>query len=127
MFEDIFGSCPRVKVINYILIGPELEYSISELAFGSGIAKSSLDSFIDEFISKGYLIKHGEKFRVNTHNEYMNILSRTQIELADVASIEASEDFIEDSPLSNNELDEIFDEEYHFDIDYELAKLENSQ
>lgn len=124
MFEQIFGDSPRVKVINFILIDPSLKYNKKQLALGSGIARSTLDTFLDDLITEGFLKKDKNKYILNENSPYVRILLKTQIQLADVAISKLSKDFIEEERLSDEEIDEIFDENYDFDIDEELEKLE---
>lgn len=123
MYEQIFGKCPHVKLINYILIDSDLEYTKKQLALGAEITKSTLDSIIDDIVNEGYLIKVNNKYKLN-RNSYVKILYESQIKLADIGAKKLSANFIPEKRLSDKELDLIFDEEYDFDIDEELEKLE---
>ena len=127
MYEEIFGKCPRVKLINYILINPDLEYTKKQLALGAGIARSTLDSIINDIIKEGYLIKNNNKYKLNIKSEYVKILYETQIRLADIGAKQLSTEHTPKKRLSDEELNKIFDETYDFDIDEELEKIEQNE
>ena len=124
MYEEIFGKSPRVKLINYILINPDLEYTKKQLALGSGIARSTLDSIITDIMNEGYLLKTNNKYHLNKNSEYVKVLYETQIKLANIGAKELSKKDNPKKRLSDEELDMIFDEESDFDIDEQLEKLE---
>ncbi len=126
MFERIFGKSPKVKVINYLLINPERDYTKSEIAFGSEISRVTLNSMINSLKDIGFLINTGSKYKVNTESKIVQILIDTQIKLAETEIDINLKDYNEnEKPLTEKEIDELLDNfDYEPDIDKKLNELD---
>lgn len=71
MLVDIFGKHPQIKVIDYMLSCPFHEMTKQQLAVGSEISRSTLDSFIDDFFEYGLLCKKESKYIVNSKSSFI--------------------------------------------------------
>ena len=76
IFREIFGDTPKVRVIEYLLEGRELDHSIGDIAEGAGINRVTLFRLWPE-IEKSKLVVHtrnignAKLFKLNTKNPYV--------------------------------------------------------
>ena len=49
----IFDNTPKIKVLEFLIEGRELDYSISDIAEGSGIGRTTLFRIWSDFIELG--------------------------------------------------------------------------
>lgn len=125
MLEKIFGNDPRVKVISYLLSMKGESLTKKQIALGAEVARSTLNTFFDNLLDLKLIIKDNKLYKLNDKSNLVNILEETQIKLATEVFNEEKENYISKEELTDEELDEIFGEEYEFDINEELDKLEN--
>lgn len=83
MFNEIFGSSPQVKVIDYLLAHPFDTYTKQQISIGAGISRSTLNNFIGNLLESGFLIKNeSKKYSINTKSNIVKMLDKLQYELA---------------------------------------------
>ncbi len=76
IFREIFGDTPKVRVLEYLLEGRELDHSIGDIAEGAGINRVTLFRLWPE-IEKSKLVAHTRKignaklFKLNIKNPYI--------------------------------------------------------
>lgn len=76
IFREIFGDTPKIRVLEYLLEGRELDHSIGDIAEGAGINRVTLFRLWPE-IEKSRLIIHtrnignAKLFRLNMKNPYV--------------------------------------------------------
>ncbi len=76
IFREIFGDTPKVRVLEYLLEGRELDHSIGDIAEGAGINRVTLFRLWPE-IEKSKLVVHtrnignAKLFKLNTKNPYI--------------------------------------------------------
>lgn len=97
LFRELFGDTPKIRVLEYLLEGRELDHSIGDIAEGAGINRVTLFRMWDE-IQKSKIIVHtrdignAKLYKLNTSNQYVRIL----IELFDkIINVNFQEDRIE--------------------------------
>ena len=79
MFRELFGDTPKIRVLEYLLEGRELDHSIGDIAEGSGINRVTLFRMWDE-IKKSKIIVHtrnignAKLYKLNIDNPYVKIL-----------------------------------------------------
>ena len=124
MLEDILGKHPQIKVIDYMLACPFFELTSQQLAVGSEISTEKLNTFIEDFVEYGLLLKNKSKYTVNLKSPYIRHLNlmldeivRREIEIQENLPEEAGDD------LSDDELEEVLSELPDF---VDLDKLEKS-
>lgn len=130
MYEEIFGNYPKVKVINYILVNPEREYTKKQIAVGAQISRVTLDSFIKDLEELNILIKQDSYYKLNLKSKVVKTLIDTQVKIAEIIMEENLEknDIITAKKLSDEELEEFLDAlDYEVDLDKELEKIEHNE
>ena len=76
IFREIFGDTPKVRVLEYLLEGRELDHSIGDIAEGAGINRVTLFRLWPE-IEKSKLVVHtrnignAKLFKLNIKNSYV--------------------------------------------------------
>ena len=129
MLVDIFGKHPQIKVIDYMLSCPFHEMTKQQLAVGSEISRSTLDSFFDDFLEYGLLCKKESKYIVNSKSsfikDFFNVSNKlVQIEIEKQLQL-PEEEFIE---YSDDELETMLSElPDEVDLDELEFKLDQSE
>ncbi|MEK6943454.1 MAG: hypothetical protein AABX00_05315 [Nanoarchaeota archaeon] len=76
IFRELFGDTPKVRVLEYLLEGRELDHSIGDIAEGAGINRVTLFRLWPE-IEKSKLVAHtrnignAKLFKLNVKNSYV--------------------------------------------------------
>ena len=79
LFRDLFGDTPKIRVLEYLLEGRELDHSIGDIAEGAGINRVTLFRMRDE-IEKSKIIVHtrnignAKLYKLDINNPYVKIL-----------------------------------------------------
>jgi len=79
IFREIFGDTPKVRVLEYLLEGRELDHSIGDIAEGAGINRVTLFRLWHE-IEKSKLVVHtrnignAKLFKLNIKSTYVKSL-----------------------------------------------------
>ncbi len=78
-FRELFGDTTKIRVLEYLLEGRELDHSIGDIAEGAGINRVTLFRMWNE-IEKSHLIIHtrdignAKLYKLNLSNPYVKIL-----------------------------------------------------
>lgn len=75
-FVRLLGNSPMIKVLDFLLVDRESDYSKKELAENSGISYNTLKSILpylasNEIIIKTRRIGKQDMFKLNTENKYV--------------------------------------------------------
>ena len=90
MLDEIFGDCPQIKVVDYLLMNPFAELSKLQIAVGAGISRITLNKFIDDLTDKQLVIKNSNsKYHLNLQSPIVVKLNRLSDELNKLAIEEA--------------------------------------
>ncbi len=79
LFRELLGDTPKIRVLEYLLEGRELDHSIGDIAEGAGINRVTLFRMWDE-IEKSKIIVHtrnignAKLYKLNMGNPYVKIL-----------------------------------------------------
>ena len=79
LFREIFGDTPKIRVLEYLLEGRELDHSIGDIAEGSNINRVTLFRMWKD-IEKSKIIVHtrdignAKLYKLNMKNPYVKIL-----------------------------------------------------
>jgi len=79
IFREIFGDTPKIRVLEYLLEGRELDHSIGDIAEGSNINRITLFRMWNQ-LEKSKVIMHtrnignAKLYKINTNNPYVKIL-----------------------------------------------------
>ena len=80
IFRDLFGDTPKVRVLEYLLEGRELDHSIGDISEGAGINRVTLFRLWNQ-IEKSKLVAHtrnignAKLFKLNMKNPYVKSLA----------------------------------------------------
>ena len=88
VFMHFFGNLIKIKILKFLIEGRELDYSISDIAEGAGIGRTTLFRIWDDFVKLG-IVKHARDignaklFKLNMENKFF----RKMVELFDMSEI----------------------------------------
>lgn len=79
LFREIFGDTPKIRVLEYLLEGRELDHSIGDIAEGAGINRVTLfrmwnDLETSKIIAHTRDIGNAKLYKLNINNPYAIIL-----------------------------------------------------
>lgn len=89
IFTKAIGSTPQIKVLEFLIEGRELDYSISDIAEGAGIGRTTLFRIWDNSIELG-IVKHtrnignAKLYKLNLSNPFV----KKMVDLFDTLVIE---------------------------------------
>ena len=123
MLDEILGDYPQIKVIDYLLMNPFAELSKLQIAVGAEVSRITLNKFIDDLTVKQLVIKNNNsKYHLNLQSPIVVKLNMLLDEVNKIGIAEAMK-YVDEpyDELSDEELDEIFDEN---SPDVDLNQLE---
>ena len=91
LFVKFLGDSPKIRVLDMLITGRELDYSISDIAEQAGIGRATFYRMMDELL-KNRIIVTGRKFgniqlyKLNMDNEYVKELVKLYDHLSRIAS-----------------------------------------
>lgn len=73
LFRELFGNTPKVRVLEYLLEGRELDHSIGDIAEGAGINRVTLFRMWNSLEKPGIIIHtrnigNAKLYRINREN-----------------------------------------------------------
>ena len=76
IFREIFGDTPKVRVLEYLLEGRELDHSLGDIAEGAGINRVTLFRLWPEIEKSRLIVRtrnigNAKMFKLNTKNPYV--------------------------------------------------------
>lgn len=79
LFTKALGKTPKLKVLEFLIEGRELDYSISDIAEGSGIGRTTLFRIWGDLISTNVIkptrvIGNAKLFKLNMKNPFVTEL-----------------------------------------------------
>lgn len=84
LFRTALGDTPKIRVLEFLIEGRELDYSISDIAEGSEIGRTTLFRIFDDLIKNQIVlptreIGNAKLFKLNQNNAFV----KKMIELFD--------------------------------------------
>jgi len=79
LFRELIGDTPKIRVLEYLIEGRELDHSIGDIAEGAGINRVTLFRMWDD-IEKLKIVIHtrnignAKLYKLNMNNPYVNVL-----------------------------------------------------
>ncbi|MGZ7108214.1 MAG: hypothetical protein ACXVHW_04520 [Methanobacterium sp.] len=89
MLTEIWGQCPKVKVIDLLISNPQSEYTKTDIANYSGVARSTVYGIIDQ-LEEYKIIKPTKKvgrsqlYQANVESEITKLIAAFQISFEDM-------------------------------------------
>lgn len=89
MLTQIFGECPQVKLIDFLVAHPWSEFSKTELADGAQIARPTVYKLLSKLLEEKLLIKtkkvgNIQLYQTNRESQVIKYISSLQGLLADL-------------------------------------------
>lgn len=84
LFRQALGDNPKIRVLEFLIEGRELDYSISDIAEGAEIGRTTLFRIFDDLTKSGIVIPtrqigNAKLFKLNRNNPFV----KKMIELFD--------------------------------------------
>ena len=84
LFRKALGDTPKIRVLEFLIEGRELDYSISDIAEGAEIGRTTLFRIFDDLVKNGIVIPtrqigNAKLFRLNKDGAFV----KKMIELFD--------------------------------------------
>ena len=81
IFQEIMGTNPRIKVLEYLLEWNRYDLTISDIARGSKISRNKATEIINELTKKNILVNtrnigQGQFYLMNKDNETVKLMLR---------------------------------------------------
>ena len=80
LFRELLGDTPKIRILEYLLEGRELDHSLGDIAEGAGISRVTLFRMWNE-LDKSNLLVHtrdignAKLYRLNLDNPYVKVLA----------------------------------------------------
>ena len=76
IFTKAIGNNPKIKVLEFLIEGRELDYSISDIAEGAGIGRTTLFRIWNDFVELGIVkntrnIGNAKLYKLNSANPFV--------------------------------------------------------
>ncbi len=89
IFTRAIGNTPKIKVLEFLIEGRELDYSVSDIAEGAGIGRTTLFRIWDDFVELSIVkptrvIGNAKLYKLNLENNFV----KKMIDLFDTLVIE---------------------------------------
>ncbi len=89
IFVEYFGSSPLIKVLDFLIQGQELDYSMTEIAREAGVGWSAFSVVFKKLLEKNIIkqtrtIGNAKLFKLNTENPAVQKLIKLDEELTKI-------------------------------------------
>ena len=76
LFRKLLGDTPKIRVLEFFIEGRELDYSISDIAEGAEIGRTTLFRIWDDLIKTKIIVPtrqigNAKLFRLNINNDFV--------------------------------------------------------
>ena len=76
LFRKALGDTPKIRVLEFLIEGRELDYSISDIAEGAEIGRTTLFRIFDDLIKNKIIVPtreigNAKLYRLNLSNEFV--------------------------------------------------------
>lgn len=91
LFVRFLGDSPKIRVLDMLITGRELDYSISDISEQAGIGRSTFYRLLEELLKNKIILptkKYGnmQLYKLNIDNEFVIALIQLYDYIANVAS-----------------------------------------
>lgn len=91
LFVKFLGDSPKIRVLDMLITGRELDYSISDIAEQAGIGRATFYRMMDELLKNKIIVatrKFGniQLYKINLNNEFVKGLVKLYDHITKVAS-----------------------------------------
>ncbi len=91
LFVKFLGDSPKIRVLDMLITGRELDYSISDIAEQAGIGRATFYRMMDELLRNKIIIatrKFGniQLYKINLNNEFVKGIVKLYDHVINIAS-----------------------------------------
>ncbi|MBN4049001.1 winged helix-turn-helix transcriptional regulator [archaeon AH-315-M20] len=91
LFVKFLGDSPKIRVLDMLITGRELDYSISDIAEQAGIGRATFYRMMDELLKNKIILvtrKFGnmQLYKINLNNEFVKGLVKLYDHITKIAS-----------------------------------------
>ena len=81
VFVEYFGNYPLIRILDFLILGREMDYSMTEIAQNSGVGWTSFSEIWPKLVSKDVVIftrkvGNAKLYKLNTNNQWVKELIR---------------------------------------------------
>ncbi len=89
MLTDIWGQCPKVKVIDLFISNPQSEYTKTDMANYSGVARSTVYSILDDLEQSGIIkptkkVGRSQLYQLDNKTQITKLMAAFDLSLSDM-------------------------------------------
>jgi hypothetical protein len=125
MLKKVFGNCPQVKVLDFLLSSLNKYFNKIQIANGSNISRPTLNNFIEDFIEFNLLKKTNTGYELNVESDIIKYLAKVNFLLVDVELTLEKENYKYKTDLEED-LDDWIDDAFDNDLEYNEL-IENTE
>lgn len=101
IFREAFGSSPKIRILEILICGRELDYSLSDVAEQANVGWTTLHKIFDSMVKSGRVkftraIGKAKFYQINQEN----IIARELVRVFDLLMIEESNSLFKQGELS---------------------------
>ena len=79
LFENIFGENNTIKVLDFLFLGKEFDFTITQISKGTGLSRTAVRNAIDNLLNYKMVEQSREDdkskyFKINTQNNKFSLL-----------------------------------------------------
>jgi len=91
LFIKFLGDSPKIRVLDMLITGRELDYSISDIAEQAGIGRATFYRMLDELLKNKIILptrKYGniQLYKINLNNEFIKEVVELYDNITKIAS-----------------------------------------
>lgn len=86
IFIEYFGNTPFIKILDFLIVGKDFDYSLTEIAKGAQVGWTAFSKVWKVFVEKG-IVKHtrdigkARLYKINTENPLVQKLIKVHWEI----------------------------------------------
>ncbi|MEK6826294.1 MAG: hypothetical protein AABX08_00095 [Nanoarchaeota archaeon] len=101
IFREAFGNSPKIRILETLIIGRELDWSLTDIAEQANVGWTTLHSVFDSLIDSGFVkftrtIGKAKLYKINEKN----IIAQELIRVFDLLTIEENKKALKELELA---------------------------
>ncbi len=81
LLENIFGENNNIKVLDFLLMGKDFDFTLTQIHYGTGLSRTAIRNALDKLVKAGVVeVSRSDKkssyFKINKHSDKYNLLEQ---------------------------------------------------
>jgi DNA-binding transcriptional ArsR family regulator len=81
LFENIFGENNTIKVLDFLLMGKDFDFTLSQIASGTQLSRTAVRNAVEELINNGLIVVSRRDvksayYKINRETEKFSLLNK---------------------------------------------------